>query len=267
MAGSSNGLGIAQAAKVLDCSGTRVSRIETGKGPAVAKPEDVVKLCQLYKVTDDRQIQMLLDMLTNSQKLGWWESYDDVLPSGLEVYVGLETDARAVRAWEPLLVHGLLQTAGYARAVFQGEPSNRPHDVDALVQIRTERQKLLTREDSPLELWAILDEAVIRRPIGGTAVMREQLHHLVKLADMSNVTVQVIPYRMGGHPGLGGAFSILEFEEDAPVVYVDSPAGNLYLEKKPDVRRVGSRFDLLRAVALAPDESVAMLNDAAKEMK
>ncbi|MEV6672883.1 DUF5753 domain-containing protein [Streptomyces sp. NPDC051162] len=126
-------------------------------------------------------------------------------------------------------------------------------------------QKLLTRDGQPLDLWAVLDEAVIRRPVGGAAVMRDQLHHLVRTADMSNVTIQVVPIRKGGHPGLGGAFSVLEFEEDDPVVYVDSPAGNLYLEKRTDVRRFTGTFDLLRATALAPDESLALISRAAEE--
>ncbi|MFP8906161.1 helix-turn-helix domain-containing protein [Streptomyces atacamensis] len=261
------GLGIEQVAHELSCSQTRVSRIETGKGRYVAKPDEVETLCRLYGVTDDRQVQMLLDMLTNSQKRGWWESYEDVLPSGLEVYVGLETTARSERGWEPLLVHGLLQTPEYARAVLQATPSNRLHDVEALVALRLERQKLLTRPGEPLEFWAILDEAAVRRPVGGPEVMRAQLNHLVETAALPNVTVQVVPTDKGAHPGLGGAFSLLEFLEDDPVVYVDSPAGNLYLEKKHDVRRFAATFDLLRAFALAPDESTALVRRVAEEIQ
>ncbi|UGY90284.1 DUF5753 domain-containing protein [Streptomyces gobiensis] len=190
-----------------------------------------------------------------------------MLPSGLEVYVGLQSDARAERAWEPLLVHGLLQTPQYARAVLESWPSNRPHDIDVLVQVRTERQKLLAREGEPLEFWAVLDEAAIRRPLGGPDVMRAQLQHLAETSRLPNVTLQVIPEHKGGHPGMGGTFSLLEFEEDDPVIYVDSPAGNLYLKKKPDVRRFTSTFDLLRAIALAPDESTALLHRAAEEMQ
>jgi transcriptional regulator with XRE-family HTH domain len=264
------GLSVEAAAKELGCSQPRISRIETGKGGAVAKPTDVRTLCDLYGVTDERQVEMLLRMLSVvSQQRGWWEDFESVLPSGLEVYVGLESDARAERGWEPLLVHGLLQTKEYARAVFLMGGSNRPHDIDDLVQVRTERQKLLTREGTPLELWAIFDEAVIRRPLGGTTVMRDQLRHLADMTDMPNVTIQVIPLSTGGNPGLGGPFSILEFEDDndTPVVYVESQAGNLYLEKKPDVRRYTSTFDLLRAMALSPAESATLLCRAAEEME
>jgi transcriptional regulator with XRE-family HTH domain len=260
------GMGIEQVAKELGCSQTRVSRIETGKGRATARPADVTKLCELYQVTDEQHIRMLLEILSNSQKRGWWEPYNDVLPSGLEVYVGLETDARAEHAWEPLLVHGLLQTPDYARAVLQSGATHRLHDIDSLVQVRVERQKLLSRAESPLELWAIMDEAVIRRPLGGAGTMRDQLQYLLEVSAMPNIVIQVVPYGKGGHPGLGGAFSLLEFEEDDPVVYVDCPAGNLYLEKRADVRRFMSTFHLLRATALDPDESVALLQHTAEEM-
>jgi transcriptional regulator with XRE-family HTH domain len=262
------GLNVEDAARALGCSQPRISRIETGKGGAVAKPADVRTLCDLYGVTDQRQVELLVGMLTVvNQQRGWWEDFESVLPSGLEVYVGLESDARAERGWEPLLVHGLLQTKEYARAVFLMGGSNRPHDIDDLVHVRTERQKLLTREETRLELWAILDEAVIRRPIGGTAVMRDQLRHLSDVTDLPNVTVQVIPLATGGNPGLSGPFSMLEFEDDSPVVYVESQAGNLYLEKKHDVRRYASTFDLLRAMALSPADSAALLFRAAEEME
>jgi transcriptional regulator with XRE-family HTH domain len=266
----SAGLRMEDAAKALGCSHTRMSRIETGKGGAVAKADDVRTLCELYGVKDDRQVDMLLGMLSAmAQQRGWWEAFEAVLPSGLEVYVGLESDARAERAWEPILVHGLLQTKEYARAVFQAWASHRPHDIDDLVQVRMERQKLLTREGQPLELWAILDEAVIRRPLGGRDIMRDQLLHLVDLTDMPNVTIQVVPLATGGNPGLGGPFSILEFEDDndSPVVYAESQVGNLYLEKKPDVRRYTSIFDMLRAMALPPAESLTLLRQAAEDMK
>jgi hypothetical protein len=234
----------------------------------VAKPADVRTLCELYKVKDERQVEMLLNMLSLvSQQRGWWEDFGRVLPSGLEVYVGLESDAQAERCWEPLLVHGLLQTPEYARAVFQMGGRHPLADIDDLVQIRMERQKLLTREDSPLEVWAIFDEGVVRRPLGGAEVMRAQLHHLVEVTELPNVAIQIVPVSMGANPGLGGAFSILEFEEDSPVVYVDTRAGNLYLEKRADVRQHITTFDLLRSMALAPAESVALLRQTAEGMR
>jgi transcriptional regulator with XRE-family HTH domain len=263
------GLALEQVARELDCSQTRVSRIETARGRTKPKPEEIRKLCELYSVTDERKVRMLLDMLTNSQQEGWWESYEDVLPSGLEVYVGLESDARAELAWEPSLVHGLLQTEDYARAILSAGPGNRPQDIDALVALRMDRQKLLKPDqpdDAPLELWAVLDEAVIRRPVGGAQVMKAQLTSLVESARQPNIDIQVVPSHKGAHPGLIGAFSVLEFEEDDPVIYVDSPAGNLYLEKRQVVRRFQKRYDTLRALALDPEETAALLQQAAEEM-
>lgn len=263
------GLLVADVAAHLGCSQTRVSRLETGKGRVTAKPDEIVKLCELYGVTDERQVQMLLSMGTDSKQPGWWDAHREVLPSGLEVLLDLETGARAERGWEPNVVHGLLQTPAYARAVLAAHPGNRPGDIEDLVAVREKRQELLSPElgdrPEPLELWAVLDEQVIRRPVGGPDVMREQIQHLVDMAARPNVTLQIVPIAKGAHPGLGGAFSLLEFEETDPVVYVDAPAGNLYLEKKPDVRRFTAMFDLLKAKALDPDESAALLQNAAEE--
>ncbi|WP_229882443.1 helix-turn-helix domain-containing protein [Streptomyces alanosinicus] len=262
------GLLAADVATHLQCSETRISRMETGRGRVTPKPDEITKLCDLYGVTDERQVQALLSMLTDSEQPGWWDAHREVLPSGLEVLLGLETDARAERAWEPVLIHGLLQTPAYARAVLTAYPGNRPHDIEDLVSVRARRQELLSsapQDREPLELWAILDEQVIRWPVGGPEVMHEQIRHLVEVAARPNVTLQIVPIAKGAHSGLGGAFSLLEFEESDPVVYVDSPAGNLYLEKKPDVRRFTTMFDLLKAKALDPDESAALLQDAAEE--
>lgn len=257
---------IDEVAKALNCSTTRISRIETGHKGAVAKPDEVRKMCALYGVTDERPIQVLLDMLSNAQKRGWWDSYADVLPSGLDTYFALESAARTQRAWEPLLVHGLLQTRDYARAVLSSWWTHRPQDIAPLVDMRAERQEALTRDVDPLEFWLVLDEAVIRRPLGGREVMREQLHHLIDMAKRPNITVQVLPFDKGGHPGLGGSFSLLEFEVDPTVVYVECLAGNLYLEKGPDVRRFVGILDLLRATALAPDDTMALIECAAEEI-
>ena len=254
-------------ARHLGCSVTRVSRIESGHQGAVAKPADVQKMCELYGVTDERQVDMLLDMLSSSQQIGWWEAYEDVLPSGLEVLVGLEADARAKRSWEPLLLHGLLQTPEYARAVLVAWNSHAPGDIDALVEVRRKRQDVITREESPLELWAVLDEGTIRRPVTTPEIMRGQLSHLIELGSLPNVHIQILPWTKGGHPGLGGSFSILEFEEDNPIVYVESLAGNLHLEKRPVIRRFTTMFQLLGAMALPLDESTAFLKNAAKELQ
>uniref|UniRef100_UPI003F4978A5 helix-turn-helix domain-containing protein n=1 Tax=unclassified Streptomyces TaxID=2593676 RepID=UPI003F4978A5 len=258
------GLDLSDAAAALGCHQARISRIETGKGGAVAKKDDVIKLCQRYGVDDDGTVQKLLTLLTNSQKPGWWEGLG--LPPALDIYIGLETDARSERAWEPLLVHGALQTPDYARAVLAAPKTHRSDDIEDGIQLREGRYRLLTRPTAPLELWVILDENTLLRPVGGADVMRGQLRHLRDSAELPNVTVQVFPLRKEAHPGLGGAFSLLEFEEDPPVAYVDSPGGNLYLEKARDVRGFGRTFDLLRASALDPDESAVRIERAIEEI-
>jgi transcriptional regulator with XRE-family HTH domain len=258
-----------QVAGHLGCSATRVSRIESGHRGAVAKPDEVRAMCELYGLSDERKVELLLDMLSNSQQIGWWEAYDDVLPPGYEVFVGLEADAQVKRSWEPLLIHGLLQTADYARAVLLGWASHRPGDIEALVEVRAKRQDVLTREGSPLELWSILDEGAVRRLIGDHRIMKDQINHLIELAELPNINVLVIPRDKGAHPGLGGSFSILEFEHDgdSPVVYVESLAGNLHMGKRPDIRRFTGMFHLLGAMALAPDDTTALLKSVAKELQ
>ncbi|MFC9431509.1 helix-turn-helix domain-containing protein [Streptomyces sp. NPDC056987] len=267
---TAKGIKLKDVAEYLGTSPTRAGRLESGRGRVMPKAEEIRKLCALYDVTDERQIQRLIEMLPAPKQPGWWDPYRELLPSGLEVFLELETNALDERAWEPVLVHGLLQTPEYARAVIETGPTNRQTDVEDLVEARTKRRELLTSARvgrDPLALWVILDEAVIRRPIGGPTVMRGQLEHLIVMAALPSVTLQIVPQAKGAHPGLGGAFSLLEFEDEPPIAYVDCPAGNLYLEKKTEVRRFTTTFDLLRAVAHDPLESAAILHSAAKEMK
>ncbi|MEU6467473.1 helix-turn-helix transcriptional regulator [Streptomyces sp. NPDC046976] len=260
------GLKAAELARHLGCSETRISRLENGTGRARLLDHEVIAVCQFYGITDDQQIRALRNLAdAATQQSAWWDTLREVLPSGLEPLLGFETDARSERAWEPNLVHGLLQTPAYAREILAAWPSNRPSDIQDLVSVRERRTELLTRDASPLDLWVIFDETVIRRPIGDHQTMREQIGHLRDLAALPNVTLQLMPISKGAHPGLGGAFAVLEFEDAPPVVYVDSPAGNLYLDRKNDVRKFTSSFDLLRARALDPDDTTTRLEDAVKE--
>ncbi|MGW7206946.1 helix-turn-helix domain-containing protein [Streptomyces sp. NPDC054837] len=263
----SRGLKAAEVARHLECSETRVSRIETGSGRTRLRDDELTALCVLFEITDDQQIQALRNLASGaSGGSAWWDGYREVLPSGLEPLLAFESDATTERAWEPVLVHGLLQTSDYAREILAAWSANRPLDIEDLVNLRAKRSELLTREDgTALELWAVLDETVIRRPIGDTGVMREQIGHLLEMATLPNVTLQMMPVAKGAHPGLGGAFAVLEFEDAPPVAYVDSPAGNLYLDRPHDVRKFSRSLDLLRAHALDPDDSAALLQIAARE--
>lgn len=256
-------LKLEEVAAELGVAPSTLSRIETGKAPT--KSAYLQQLLQMYGVTDPGQRQVLIDMAREGHRKGWWAEYDDVLPSGFDIFVGLEAETAAVRSYEVSVVSGLLQTADYARAVMREMfPRHSAEQIERLVDLRLMRQRRLD-DDPPLELWAILDEAVIRRAVGGSECMRGQLGHLVAMSDRQEVTIQVLPFSSGAHAGHGGPFSILEFPErsDSEVAYVESGAGIIYLEKEREVRARAEAFDRLRAAALAPSESVGLISRAA----
>ena len=262
----SAGYKLEEVAGLLGVAPSTLSRIETGKAPT--KSAYLTQLLELYRVTDAGQRQVLIDMAREGHRKGWWAAYDDVLPSGLGVYVGLEAEASGLRSYEISVVHGLLQTADYARAVLRASaPRHTPDQIERLVDLRLERQRRLD-DNPPLDLWVIHDEAVIRRAMGGSTVMRHQLAHLLVLAGLPGVTLQVLPFDSGAHAGHDGPFSIIEFPDrsDSEVVYVESAAGPLYLEKDRDVRTSAEVFDRLRAAASPPDASLDLISKAAREL-
>lgn len=250
----------------LECSMSKISRVETGQAPIKAR--DVRDLLEWYGVADPLRIETVMQIHKDAQQQGWWAHYGDVLPSGMATYAGLEADARVLRSYESMVVHGLLQTEDYARAVIAAFQPNQPHETDQLVRFRKERQALLTRQPDPLELWVVMEESALRRPVGGKDVMTAQLRHLAEATALPNVTLQIMPTAKGAHPALSGAFSLLEFEPHTPtVVYVNSMAGNVYLEKERDVRSFIQTFDLLRAAAPDPQEASALLEQLTREMQ
>src|SRR5579859_8145790 len=262
----SNGYKLEEVAARLGVAPSTLSRIETGKAPT--KSAYLNQLLEMYGVVDQGQRQVLVDMAREGHRKGWWAAYDDVLPSGFDIYVGLEAETAAVRSYEISVVPGLLQTPGYARAVLREMfPRHGAEQIDRLVDLRMERQRRLDGEPL-LEVWAILDEAVVRRPVGGRQVMRGQLDRLLRLAAQPGITLQVLPFDCGAHAGHGGPFSILEFPNrtDSEVAYVESVAGNLYLEKDREVRARVEAFDRLRAAALAPAASVELIAQVAQEL-
>ena len=192
--------------------------------------------------------QALTDMARDGHRKGWWAVYEDVLPTGFDIYVGLEAEAAALRVFEDQVVHGLLQTEGYARIVMSAvRMQHTARQIDRAVELRIQRQEALTRDD-PLKLWLILNEAVISRAVGGAEVMHAQLLHLIRASEWPSVTLQVLPLSSGAHPALNGPFCILEFPErtDTDVVYTEGVAGHAYLERDSDVRACAETFDLLR---------------------
>jgi transcriptional regulator with XRE-family HTH domain len=263
----SSSLMIEDVAKHLECSMSRVSRIETGK--SVARIRDVRDMLDLYRVGDETQREQLLTLAKDAQQRGWWTEYESVLSAGLDTYVGLEASAASIRSFQTHLIPGLLQTEEYSRALIKvGQPTESSVNIDRMISLRRRRQAMLA-DAGTLEMWAVLDEAVLRRPIGGHPVMRAQLARLLEVDELPSVTIQVLPFTRGAHPGLGGAFTIIGFPDptDLDVVYVDSPAGNIFLEKDKDVRRHTTWFDHLRAAALPPDESTDFIALVADEFK
>jgi transcriptional regulator with XRE-family HTH domain len=255
-----------EVAERLGVAASTLSRIETGKAPT--KSVYLTAMLEMYGVTDPAQRQVLVDMAREGHRKGWWSVYDDVLPTGFGIYVGLEAEAAGLRAFEGEAVQGLFQTPDYARAILREvQVRDTDEQVERLVDLRMKRQEVLER-NPPLDVWMILDEAVVRRTIGGPEVMRDQLARLVEEGKKPNVTLQVLPFETGSHAGLRGPFSILEFPEraDADVAYVESVAGIIYLEKEREVRTCAEAFDRLRAAALSPGQSSDLIFEAAKDL-
>ena len=251
----------------LGLAASTLSRIENGKAPT--KTAYLTALLEFYEVTDADQRQVLVDMAREGHRKGWWAGYEDVLPTGFGIYMGLEADASGLRIYETQAVNGLLQTQDYARAILREiNKKDSPDQLQRVTELRLKRQESLVRQPDPVDLWMILDEAVIRRPIGGPEIMASQLKHLVEAGQWPNVTLQVLPFSAGAHSALNGPFTIVEFPErtDDDVVYFDSWGGPIYLEKERDVRLCTEAFDRLRAAALSPSDSASLAEQVAREL-
>lgn len=236
-----------------------IYRLETAR---VRRPQKrtLMALLDLYGVVDPHRAE-LLELGRQAEQQGWLQAYHAELPEEYTTYIGFEAEARSVSNYESLFVPGLLQTEAYAHAVITGVlPMASESEVEQRVRARIERQRLLS-EPGTLKLWAILDEAALHRQVGSRDVMRRQLTHLIKAANELNVIVQVIPYSAGAHAGMPGSFILMDFPNpaDPDVVYIDSLAGDLFLEKETDIRRYRLLFEHLRAVASSPDETTTML--------
>jgi transcriptional regulator with XRE-family HTH domain len=241
-------------------------RIETAR----ARPQrrTLMALLDLYGAPEPLRND-LLELARGADDQGWLRQYQSALPGEYSAYISFEAEARSVRNYESLFIPGLLQTEDYARAVITGVwPTATEAEVEQLVQARLDRQQLLSG-DEPLELWAVIDEAVVRRLVGGPKVMQAQVAHLIEMAHQANVTVQVIPFGAGAHPGMPGSFVYMEFKDpaDSDLVYIDTMAGDLFLETEADLRRYSSMFDHLRATALSPNESVSLISATAANLK
>ena len=249
-----------QAAEAIRATHSKISRLERGRSPA--RPRDVADLLTLYGVTDEAERQKLLALTHAASARDWWQQYSDVLPRWFELYIGLERAASVIRNFQLQFVHGLMQTEDYARAVILISNAHAPDaEIERRVSLRMERQRLLTQPDAP-ELWAVLDEAALRRPPAGRDVMRAQLRHLLELTDLPNVTLQIVPFQVGSHAAAGGPFTILRFPDpDLPdVVYLEQLNSALYLDQPDDVIDYLAVMDQLCVQAATGTASKAMLS-------
>ncbi len=242
-------------------SHAKISRLELGR--VSYKERDVADLLTLYGVVDEEERAEYLALARHASTPGWWYQYNDVLPSWFETHIGLEEAASLIRTYEVQFVPGLLQTESYARAVTRlGHPDASVKEIERRVDLRMARQKMLTSPGAP-RLWAVVDEAALRRPLGGEQAMREQLEHLARMTELPNITVQVAPFSMGGIAAAGGPITILRFQEpDLPdIVYLEQLTSALYLDKQDDVDRYLTVMDRLCAGAEEPGGTVRFLHE------
>ncbi len=254
-----------QAGYEIRASRSKISRMETGR--VGFKPRDVTDLLTMYGVTDEEARSRFLYLARQSSQPDWWTKYGDILPDWFENYLGLESAATTIRTFEIQFAPGLFQTEDYARAVTKlGHQSASEAEIERRVRLRIKRQDLLTRANPP-RIWAVMDEAVLRRPVGGTPVMRAQLNHLVEASRLPNVTLQVIPFVRGGHAGASGSFTVLRFEEHylPDVVYIEQLTGAVYLEQRADMEHYLEVMDQLSGEALTPASTIRFIEQVAKE--
>lgn len=246
----------------------RLSRMEQGR--ASLKERDVEDLMMLYGVTADEERAKVLDLVARSSELGWWHAYSDLMPKWFEPYIGLEESAAQIRTYEIQFVPGLLQTEDYALALASRGLSVRDTrdtwDSERKVRLRIQRQEILFGHDAP-RLWAIIDESVLHRQFGGRRVLREQIERLLELSDVPNITLQVVPYQTSGY-GAEGPFTMLRFADPelSDIVYVEHPAGALYLERPEEIEIYSCALDRLAVEAEDPDYSQKLLLKARDEI-
>jgi len=255
-------LTVEQAADQLMISMSKLSRMETGQSAAAAR--DVRDLCILYGVTDDAERDRMMKLAAEGRQRAWWQSYD----LGYETYVGLEAEALAISAFQSSVVHGLLQTADYARAGHEGAmPRLDPGQIELQIEAKLTRQRILTKDNPPL-LAVILDEAALHRMVGGSQVMEAQLAKILDMSSLPNVRVQVLPYAVGAHPAVESNFTIVGLPDPTPgVVFVEGLIGSTYLERDDDLTRYQTIFRKLESIALSPKGSLDLISKFLHEYK
>jgi DNA-binding XRE family transcriptional regulator len=253
------GLTREEAAQAIRASEWKIHRLENGQ--VGFKDRDIVDLLRRYGVTDPAEVADFLTLAREANTPGWWQHYGDVLPNWFRTYVDLESAASLIRSYEGQFVPGLLQTDDYMRAVVRGAHLEESgEELGRRVRLRLARQTLLTRQEPP-RLWAVVDEAALRRPVGGREVMRGQLERLIEATKLPNVTLQILPFAAGAHPAMGSAFSILRFaaREIPDIVYLEHLTNAVYLDRRNDVERYLDAMELLCVDSEPPARTVELL--------
>jgi len=261
------GLSREEAGHPIRASESKISRMELGR--VGFKERDIADLLTLYGVHDHEERLRLLAFVTEANSPSWWHAYGDVLDTWLQTYLDFEQGAELIRTYEVQFVPGLLQTEAYARAVISlGYDPSRTEEIERRARLRMERKQLLLRPDAP-KLWAVLDEAVLRRPIGGMDALRGQIAALIELTDLPGVRLQVMPFASGGHAAAGGAFSVLRFpyQELSDVVYIEHLTGGLYLDRQEEVDRYTAAIGRLFIEAAPLTDTPAILRGILKDLE
>ncbi|WP_199438905.1 helix-turn-helix domain-containing protein [Umezawaea beigongshangensis] len=255
-------LTIEEVGEKLECSASKISRIETGR--VGVSPRDVRDMLDAYGA-DPATVDELVQLAREARRKAWWDEYGDIVPGR---YVGFEADAESLRTYQGLMIPGLLQCESYTRALIREVlPEAGDSEIDRRVTLRRARQALL-QEDDPLRLHAVVDEAALRRLVGGPEVAREQMTRLLEVGALPNVDLQIVPFSAGGHAGMDGPFVILSFPEqlDPDVVYIESTRSGVYLEQPTDVQRYAAMFDRLVVSAFDPDASNALITGVIRDL-
>jgi transcriptional regulator with XRE-family HTH domain len=260
------GFTLEDAAGILECDRSKISRIETGQRGV--RPIELRELLTEYGVPEDRR-SALIAIARQAHQAGWWQTYGHVLDDAYQDFIGLEATAASIQTYEAQLIPGLLQTGGYAQAIADASLVNEAQEEhEQFVQVRLTRQHVLSRDDNPLQFWAILSEGALRQMVGGKEVMREQLAHLIDMSrNQPNVDLQVLPFIAGAHAATSGPFVLMKFPDapDLSVVYLEGQTGGIYLESAEEVARYTIVFDHLRASALSTAATVRLIEEVASE--
>jgi Domain of unknown function (DUF5753)/Helix-turn-helix domain len=250
----------------IRASRSKISRMENGR--VGFKERDVADLLTLYGITDGQLRARMTLLARQANTPGWWSKYGDLLPDWFESYLGMEGAASVIRTFELQFVHGLFQTEAYARAVtLLGHEAASAEQIDRRVSLRLKRQSVFSNPDPP-RVWSVMDEAALRRPVGGRAVMRAQLDHLAEIAGLPRVTIQAVPFSRGGHAAAGGSFTILRFaaSELPDIVYIEQLTSALYLDDREDVEHYMEVVNALSTQALTPAETARFLTEITREI-